>query len=160
MSFPEGKQVERKQMEQRPIEAAPPLDPPAPDIARAYLDEAEAVAQRREDLIDRHAIALVSLVESIVLAGFLTMMMFGFGTPTASSSFIVLVAMALLWMQLTAELRESHGVQPRLQIQHGRTRIVFIAVVGCAVAIGVALQLGGVGIPLALRFAPGVLAIA
>lgn len=150
----------RKTMEQKPIAAAQPLDPPTPDMARAYLDEAAAVGQRREERVDRRALARVSLIESFVLAGYLTTMMFGFGTPAASSSFIVLVGLLLLWVQLTGELRESYGFQPRLRFQQGWGRIVVLVIIAGIVLSGVALQLGGLTMPSTLRFVPGVLVIA
>lgn len=142
-------------MEQRPIPGHEPLAPPTPDVARAYLDEIGSVVQRREALIDRRRMARLACVEAVVLAVYLTVMLFSFGT-SIGSSFVVLVALFLLWLQFATELRESYGGQPRLSGTAQRLYVVFGLVGVAAVVGGVWLQIAGIDVPVFARFLPGV----
>lgn len=146
-------------MEQRPISGHEPLAPPTADVARAYLDEIGMVVGRREALIDRRRMARLACAEAIVLAVYLTIMMFSFGQKF-SSPFLIVVALFLIWVQLSAELRESYGGQPRLSGTSQRVYLAFGLVAVLAVVVGVWLQIVGVGISVLARFVPGVALLA
>lgn len=146
-------------MEQRPIPGQEPLAPPTADVARAYLDEIGMVVGRREALIDRRRMARLAGVEAIVLAAYLTIMMFSFGQGS-SSPFLMMVALLLIWVQFSAELRESYGGQPRLSGTSQRVYLAFGLVGALTVMVGVVLQIVGVDIPILVRFAPGVVLLA
>lgn len=141
-------------MEQRPIPGHDPLPPPAPNVARAYLDEIDAVVERREAFIDRRRMAWLSCAEAVVLAVYLTLMMFSFGSAV-SSPFLVLVALLFVWLQLSAELRESYGGQLRLSGTSQWVYLAFGLFAALAVMVGVGMQIAGVSIPVLLKFVPG-----
>ena len=86
--------------EHRPMNGAEPLIPPTADVAQAYLVELERVRSRREHRIDRRALAVFSLVTAPVLAVYVTIASFAIGARPVTSSFIVLVGLLLLWVQL------------------------------------------------------------
>lgn len=142
-------------MEQKPLSAAGPLEPPTADVAQAYLDEVVVVARRREERIDRRGIAWVALSEAAALAVYLTVVMFGFGS-SSSSSFVSLIALFFLWIQLSGELKESYGFQSRLRGTERWTYAIFGIVAVVAVVVGIATQIAGVDIPFILRVTPGV----
>lgn len=146
-------------MEQRPIPGHDPLPPPTADLARAYLDEIRMVVERREAIIDRRRMARLACAEAIVLAAYLTLMMFSFGNAV-SSPFLVLVALLFVWLQLSAELRESYGGQPRLSGTSQRVYLAFGLLAALAAVVGVWMQMVGVELPVLVRFIPGVLLLA
>ncbi|WP_341975122.1 hypothetical protein LTA6_003476 [Microbacterium sp. LTA6] len=141
-------------MEQKPLSAAEPLEPPTADVAQAYLDEVDVVATRREERIDRRGIAWVALAEAAALAVYLSVMMFGFGS-SSSSSFITLIALLLVWIQLSGELKESFGFQSRLRRTERWAYALFGFVAVAGVVVGIATQIVGADIPFVLRLAPG-----
>ena len=141
-------------MEQRPEPGLEPYEPPTAAVAQAYLDESARVAQRREQHIDRRAAARLLLAEGITFAIYLIVLMLVF-PPAEGVNIIVIVAPFIVWTQLVTMLREEYGYQRRGREQRMRTAVMLILL---AVVIG---SLGtlmlGVDIPVALRFAPGVL---
>jgi len=141
-------------MEQRPEPGLAPYEPPTAAVAQAYLDESARVAQRREQHIDRRAAARLLLAEGITFAIYLIVLMLVF-PPAEGVNIIVIVAPFIVWTQLVTMLREEYGYQRRGREQRMRTAVMLILL---AVVIG---SLGtlmlGVDIPVALRFAPGVL---
>lgn len=155
MSFPGGKRMWEATLDQRPIPGHEPLARPTADVARAYLDEVGAIEHRREAVIDRRRMAQLACAEALILAVYLTVMMFGFGNASVSSSFILLVALLLLWIQFSNELKESLGGQPRMSGTAQRNYLVFGLLVVVAVMVGVGLQIAGVEIPVGARFMPG-----
>ncbi|MGO2519613.1 MAG: hypothetical protein ACTH8F_05790 [Microbacterium sp.] len=146
-------------MEQRPIPGQEPLAHPTADVAQAYLDEIGSVVQRREEFIDRRRMARLAGVEAIVLAAYLTIMMFSFG-HSVSTPFLMLISLFGVWLQLSAELKESYGGQPRLSGTSQRIYLVFGLLAVAAVMVGVWLQIAGVEVPVWARFIPGVALLA
>lgn len=146
-------------MEQRPIPGHDPLAPPTADVARAYLDEIGTVVQRRESLIDRRRMARLAGAEAIVLAVYLTVMMFSFG-KSVGSPFMMIVALLLVWIQFSAELRENYGGQPRLSGTSQRVYLAFGLGAVLAAMVVIWLQIVGVEIPVLARFVPGIALLA
>ncbi len=146
-------------MDQKPLRATAPLDPPTADVARAYLEEVGTVSQRREERVDRRGMAQVALWEACALAVYLCVMMFGFGGATVASTFILLISVFLLWIQLSGELKESYGFQARGGLRTRSLYIAFAVIVVATATAGISLQLNGVDIPLGLRFVPGALVL-
>ncbi len=146
-------------MEQRPMSGHDPLSPPTADTARAFLDELGVVVERREALIDRRRMARLACAEAVVLPVYLTIMMFSFG-QSFSSPFMMIVALLLLWIQFSAELRENYGGQPRLR---GTTQWMYLGfglTAVLSVVVGVWLQIVGVEISTLARFVPGIALLA
>lgn len=142
-------------VEHRPIRGQEPLAPPTADIARAYLDEIGSVVRRREALIDRRRMARLAGIEAIVLAVYVTVMMFSFG-ESIGSPFVIVVALLLIWLQFAMELRESYGGQPRLSSTAQRLYLSFGLAAVAAVVVGAWLQAIGIDIPVLARFLPGI----
>lgn len=88
-----------------------PLDPPTPEVARLYLDEAEAVEQRRERRIDRRAVAWQTILSAAATSVVLTAYLFIFRTD--SSAIHPLLFLIIIMGQISAGMGERHGLQWR-----------------------------------------------
>lgn len=99
-------------MEQHPMSASAPLDPPAPDVARAYLEEIGAVEQRREERINRRAMGWLDIVSGAVIGGYVTLALSMLRGEVQATFPLLLVAL-LVWTQLNAGLQERNGAQRR-----------------------------------------------
>lgn len=147
-----------KAVEQKPIAGAPPLDPPSADLARQYLDEADAVAHRREAHLDRRGMAVLRLWETIVLAVYLTVFMFAFGAAGGSTPVMLLFVAFFPWIQFSAELRASFGFQAR-GARDVRRYAWWAAIVVGAFLLALVLQMVWGELPLWMRLAPGLLCV-
>lgn len=146
-------------MEQRPMNGAEPLVPPTADVARAYLEELERVRSRREERIDRRALAVFSLTSAVVLSVYVTIASFAIGASQMNSSFIVLVALFLLWVQLGSEYRENHGAIGSPLSRSRSVSIGFAAVLIVVVFAAFFAAAIGVGLPAPVRMIPGLLTL-
>ncbi|WEK59560.1 MAG: hypothetical protein P0Y60_09160 [Candidatus Microbacterium colombiense] len=93
-------------MDQQPMRGAAPLEPPTPDVARRYLDEAEAVRERRNAQVDTRPQGWVTIVTGVLVLGFV------------ASSVVVLragdsSAVSLLVFIMIATSQISSGVSER-----------------------------------------------
>lgn len=146
-------------MEQRPIEGAEPLAPPTAEVAQAYLEELGRVRARREERIDRRALAVFSLTSAVVLSVYVTIAAFAIGVPQLNSSFIVLVVLFLLWVQLGSEYREGHGAYGSPLSRSRSVSIGFAAVLIVVVLASFFISAIGVEPPVLARLIPGLLTL-
>lgn len=99
-------------MEQHPAQASVPLDPPTPDVARAYLDEIGTVENRREEHINRRAMGWLDIVGGAVIGGYVTLAL-SMLRGDVDATFPLLLVALLLWTQLSLGLHERNGAQRR-----------------------------------------------
>lgn len=100
-------------MEQKPIHAAAPLHPPAADVARAYLDEAGAVEQRREARIDRRMLGWLHMIDGIVVGALFSAALFVMrSNPPVRYLWLLAILALVIWMEFAGELRDRLGVRP------------------------------------------------
>lgn len=92
---------------------AAPLDPPTPEIARAYLDEVGSVRQRREDSIDRRSVGFLSILNAIACSLFLYLTIVGVRDGAFGITQPMLFAF-IIWGQLAAGVAVRNGVQWQL----------------------------------------------
>lgn len=145
-------------MEQKPIVGAAPLDPPSADLARQYLDEASAVAQRREKHLDRRGMAVLRAWETGILAVYLTVFMFSFGATGSNAPFVLLFVVFFPWIQFSSELRMSFGFQARGS-KDARRYLIWGAIVVAAFIGAMILQMSWGEFPLWARYLPGALCL-
>lgn len=100
-------------MDQQPIGAEMPLEPPSASVARAYLDELVAVERRRDEHIDRRAVGWLSIINAVVLAVFLYLSVVGLRNGATTVTQPVLFAF-LIWGQVTAGVATRSGVRWQL----------------------------------------------
>ncbi|MFJ4174118.1 hypothetical protein [Microbacterium sp. NPDC089696] len=103
-------------MEQKPVAGHEALAQPDADIAQRFLDEADAVAQRRERTIDRRALAWLQIANTGILAVYLLV----FATQLRADGGLaqVLVFAFLVWGQLSSGMAQRWGMQRRLTRAH------------------------------------------
>ncbi len=146
-------------MDQQPIEGSEPLPAPNPATAAAYLDELERVHARREERIDRRALAFVSLISAVVLSVYVAIACFAIGAGGANSSFLVILALFLLWIQLSTEFRESHGALGSPLSRSRPVTIGFVGVLLVVVIAAIAISAFGIDVPVLVRLIPALLAL-
>ncbi|MGM7697197.1 hypothetical protein [Microbacterium sp. A84] len=146
-------------MEQRPIDGAAPLNPPDSETAHAYLDELNRVRARREERIDRHALAVFALINAVVLSVYVTIAIFTIGVTQANSSFLVFLALFLLWVQLGTEYREGHGASSSSLSSSRAVTLSIVAVLIIVVVGGLVVAVVGVELPVVARLIPGIVAL-
>lgn len=110
-------------MDQKSAHDAAPLEPPTPDVAKAYLDEVGAIEQRREEHIDRRAVGWLSILNGAVISIFLFVTIVGLRDNATGVTQPVLFAF-LIWGQVAGGLATRNGVQWRL------TRRLWVTIVG------------------------------
>lgn len=119
-------------MEQRPMQGAEPLDPPSPEVARLYLDEIEVVEQRRDERIDRRAVAWRSILTSVMIAGIFTAYLLVIRTEASATQ--PLLFLLLVTSQIATGMGERNGLQwrtPRSKWWYTAVIVLFaVAVVG------------------------------
>ena len=142
-------------MDHRSMHGVEPLDPPSPEVARLYLDQVEAVEQRRERRIDRRAVAWQTILSAAVTAVVITAYVFVFRTD--SSAIHPLLFLIIIMSQISAGMGERHGLQWRTPRSKGwyvvLTVVLAVAVIGSFFLI---LLSPGHG-PLWVSFIPGAL---
>ena len=141
-------------MEQKPVRGTEPLEPPSVDVARLYLEEAEAVQRRRDERVDRYASAWQAILSGFAIAVIFTVMLLVSRAGAANTQ--QLIFLIIVTGQIIAGFAERTGVQSRLD---GSTRwaVVVLVVWGVAVvALFMFALIDGQNRPLWLSFAPGV----
>lgn len=129
-----------------------PLAPPSPEIAKLYLEEVQAVRERREDRIDRRAGAWRSIVGAVQLALLFTA--YVLAVRADGAAFQPILVLILLSGQINAGFAERRGVQWRIR---GR-QWVLVAVFAVALAISfVLIVIDPIAQPTWMLFIPGAL---
>jgi|GEM_PF-1004905 len=123
-------------MEQNPVPGHEALVPPDADIARRYLDEAQAVTERRDRAVDRRALAWLQIANAVVIAVYLGAFAWVLRNAAPLVPQVILFTF-LMWSQLATGIAQRNGMQMRMS--RARWPIV---VAGAAVII-VALVLFG-----------------
>ena len=100
-------------MEQKPVDGYEVLAPPSADIAQRYLDEAAAVATRRERKVDRRALAWLQIVNAVATAAYLAVLAFALRADSVLASQTIVFSF-LLWVQLASGMAQRSGMQRRL----------------------------------------------
>lgn len=99
-------------MEQTPMRATEPLEPPAADVARAYLDEAESLEERREARIDRRMLGWLHLTDGLVVGALFSAALFVMRSDASQAHLWLLVLVALIiWMEFAGQVRDRLGVR-------------------------------------------------
>lgn len=99
-------------MEQKPIPGQEALVPPDAEVARQYLDAADAVVERRDRAVDRRALAWLQIVNAVITAGYLVACALVLRQGDVLASQIVLFTF-LVWGQLTSGMAQRNGMQWR-----------------------------------------------
>jgi len=146
-------------MEQQPVAGSAPLPAPSPDTATAYLAELERVRDRREGRMDRRALAVASLIAAVVLSVYVGIACFSIGVGSTNSSFMVVLALFLLWIQLITEFRESHGALGSPFTRRHPAAMVIVIVLIVVIIAGIAVSAFGADVPVPVRLIPPVLAL-
>ncbi|WP_350352537.1 hypothetical protein ABS642_05465 [Microbacterium sp. A8/3-1] len=93
------------------MQGSEPLEPPSPEVARLYLDEIEVIEQRREERIDRRAVAWQSIATAVVTAAIFTAYLLV--VRAESSAAQPLLFLLLVTSQIIAGVGERNGLQWR-----------------------------------------------
>lgn len=117
-------------MEQRPINGSEPLEPPSAEIARLYLEEADAVEQRREQSVDRRAVAWRTIGTAAITAGMLTAFLLVLRVEDSVAP--SLLFLLLMTSQISVGLGERSGLQWRTP-QSGRWHTVVVVLLSAAI---------------------------
>ncbi|MDN3443345.1 cation transporting ATPase C-terminal domain-containing protein [Microbacterium sp. APC 3901] len=99
-------------MEQKPVDGWEVLEPPSVDIAQKYLDEADAVATRRERAVDRRALARLQIVNAVATAAYLAVITLVLRGDSALASQTILFSF-LVWVQLASGIAQRSGMRRR-----------------------------------------------
>lgn len=126
-------------MDQKPVPGQDALVPPSPDVAQQYLDEAQAVAARREHAVDRRALAWLQIGNAVITAVFLVASAVVLRGEVLGGSQVLLFAF-LMWGQLASGIAQRSGMQWRM------TRSRWPVVVGGALILVAALVAYGFAI--------------
>lgn len=151
--------MDRHPIDQRPIDGSDPLPAPSPDIAAAYLEELGRVRTRREERVDRRALARHSLINAVVLAVYVAIACFAIGVGPTNSSFLIVLPLFLLWIQLSTEFRESRGALGSPIARNRTVTIGFVVILLVVVVAGFAVSLFEIAVPVPVRLIPAVLAL-
>lgn len=116
-------------MEQNPVPGHEALVPPDADVARRYLDEAQAVTERRDRAVDRRALAWLQIANAVVIAVYLAAFAWVFRNAAPLVPQVILFTF-LMWSQLATGIAQRNGMQMRMS----RTRWP-IVVAGAALTI-------------------------
>jgi len=117
------------------------------------------VHARREERVDRRRIAWFSLADAVVISIYVTIAAFAIGEPLVGSSFIVLIAVFCIWMQLALERRESYGASGSPISKSRSVAIGFVVILMVVVVSGFIISFIGLALPVPVRVVPGVLAL-
>lgn len=100
-------------MEHQPVQGQELLAPPSADIAQRYLDEADAVAIRRERSVDRRGLAWLQIVNALVTAVYLIALAVAIRSDVSGTYQVILFGF-LLWGQLASGAAQRSGMQWRM----------------------------------------------
>ena len=140
-------------MEQKPMRGAAPLDPPSPEVARLYLDEVDRVLERRADRVNLRAQGWVTIVQSVLMAGFVGCTIIVSRAEQTTATLLILMAF-LMTTQVLSGVTERFGGQRRFLRSRG---LYYGALVLACVAVTTTFAmslLSGDSIPLPVVFAP------
>ena len=128
-------------MDQKPVAGQDPLEQPDAGIAQRFLDEADAVAERRDRTVNCRALAWLQIANTTVLSVYLLV----FCTLLRSEGGLaqVLVFAFLVWGQISSGMAQRWGMQRRLS----RSRWPLFVGGGILVAIAFGLMLAAVFVP-------------
>ncbi|MFF1541265.1 hypothetical protein ACFVWL_14375 [Microbacterium sp. NPDC058269] len=99
-------------MEHKPIAGQDALVPPDADVARRYLDAADAVVGRRVRAIDRRALARLQILNAAITAGYLVAFALVLRQSDVLASQVILFTF-LVWGQLASGMAQRNGMQWR-----------------------------------------------
>lgn len=144
-------------MDQKSVPGQDALVPPSADIARQYLDEAQAVAARRERAVDRRALAWLQIVNAVAMAVYLVAFALVMQRDESAASQVLLFAF-LMWVQLASGMAQRSGMQWRM------SRSRWPVIVGGGLVIVSALVIFGFAIwdhdlPAFVTFIPGAIVL-
>lgn len=144
-------------MDQKPVPGQETLVPPSADVAQQYLDEAQAVAARREHAVDRRALAWLQIGNAVVTAIYLVAFALIMQRDGAAGPQVLLFTF-LVWTQLASGMAQRSGMKWRM------TPSRWPVVVGGGLVLVAALVIFGFAIwdrslPLFVTFIPGALVL-
>ena len=113
------------------MRGAAPLDPPSPEIARLYLDEVDRVLERRDDRVNLRAQGWVTIVQGVLMAGFVSCTTVASRGADTTASMLLLLGFVMA-IQVLSGLTERFGGQRRFTRWRG---LYYTAVVIACVAI-------------------------
>lgn len=142
-------------MDQKSVPGQGALVPPSADIARQYLDEAQAVAARRERAVDRRALAWLQIVNAVATGVYLVAFALIMRRDDSAASQVVLFTF-LMWAQLASGIAQRSGMQWRM------SRSRWPVIVGGGLVVVAAMVVFGFAIwdrdlPAFVTFIPGAL---
>lgn len=140
-------------MEQRPMHGSGPLEPPSPEVARLYLDEVEVIEQRREERIDRRAVAWQSIVTAVMTAAILTAYLLVMRVEASATQ--PLLFLLLVTSQISAGVGERNGLQWRTPRSKWWYTVCIVAFAIAVVATFFALLISPEARPMWAFFIPG-----
>lgn len=145
-------------MEQNPVPGHDALAPPDADIARRYLDEAQAVSARRDIAVDRRALAWLEIANAVILAVYFWTFA-GVIHIAGTMLFQSVLFTLLVWSQLSTGMTQRHGLQWRL------TRARLPVYIAAGLLLVVTLTIFAVSVlqpdaPIAFSLLPGILVLA
>jgi hypothetical protein len=145
-------------MEQKPMRGAAPLDPPSPEIARLYLDEVDRVIERRDDQVNLRAQGWVTIVQGLLLAGFVGCTTVASRGADTTASMLLLLGFVMA-IQVLSGLTERFGGQRRFTRWRGLYyTAVVIACVAIVATFGMSLVTAN-ALPLGVVLAPAALGV-
>lgn len=118
-------------MDQKPMPGVQPLEPPTPEVARRYLDEVEAVTERRDSQVDLRGQGWITIVEALVMLLFFACCAVLIRSGQASHVSLLLFAM-LAASQILSGAAQSRGVQWRFR---GNRAVYIVVIVFTVIAI-------------------------
>nr|WP_314841321.1 hypothetical protein [uncultured Microbacterium sp.] len=144
-------------MEQNPVPGQEALAPPSADVAKKYLEEADAVVVRRERTVDRRSLAWLQLANAVIVAAFLFAYAVVLRRDVPVTPQVMLFAF-LLWGQLSHGIAARSGMQTRLTRERWPLVVAgAVLVVGTVVVFGIAVFAEDV--PVGLLLAPSLAAL-
>lgn len=128
-------------MDQRPIAGTEPLVPPSPDVAQAYLDEAQRVTERREPLMRHRTTGWLLIITSVLFGGWLSIWLVADAMGN-QASVIPCILILSIWGQLEGGVVEKSGVRAQLPLNlWPLLATIVLGVVGAMVSTIVLLNL-------------------
>jgi hypothetical protein len=119
-------------VDQKPVPGHDALVPPDAETARRYLDEADAVAVRRDRAVDRRAIARLQILNAVVTAAFLVASVIALRRSPDGGAQVLLFAF-LVYGQILSGAAQRSGLQWRLT--RGRWQVVVVGAVVMVAAL-------------------------
>lgn len=102
-------------MDQRPMAGADALALPSPDVAQAYLDEAQRVTERREPLVEHRTTGWLLIITSVLFGGWLSIWLVA-DHLGGSAAVVPCILVLSIWGQLEGGVAERFGVRAQLSL--------------------------------------------